>query len=510
MPISLNGSAQPIALGAGYVLHAPALRGSVDVQIGGTTATRSAMRGLDAGMDALDAALQASNVTEVRRIELNVQPVAGPAAAAATPLRSAQGEPEIELEVPDLGPESGQLLLSVDDAGALRWHLPESDAGAVPGTATRGAGAVKRFRIPATVLPPPPGATGLNQRSLFGTVGRRLLKVLVYPVTDPIIGPISAFFAKRWEEQKRPYRLRSFTPANYQSGDVPGIDVGELATMAAAGPVLLFVHGTFSTAHGGFGGLPAATLTELHQRYGERVIAFDHPTLADDPAANVRWLLSRWPAAASEVDIVCHSRGGLVSRVLAESPAGLGLDAARVNVRRIVFGASPNNGTVLTDPDHMVNMIDRFTTALALFPTGPVTETLEALVTVVKMLGHGALKGLDGLASMRPEGAFLTALNSAGTPSGEYFGVASNYEPTDRGLRALVSGAADNLADQIFGNAGNDLVVPTDGVYQRNGSARFPLPDDRLLRFAPTDGVMHTTLFEHPAVSQRLLDWLTA
>src|SRR5208282_3676199 len=130
------------------------------------------------------------------------------------------------------------------------------------------------------------------------------------------------------------------------------------------------------------------------------------PALADAPDDNVRWLLAHLPSSPMQVDIVCHSRGGLVARVLAERNARLGLDASRIDVRRIVFCGVPNGGTALADPDHMVDMIDRFTTALTLFPTGPITETFEALITVVKIVGHGALKGLPGLASMRPKGTF--------------------------------------------------------------------------------------------------------
>jgi hypothetical protein len=157
----------------------------------------------------------------------------------------------------------------------------------------------------------------------------------------------------------------------------------------------------------------------------------------------------------------------------------------------------------------MVDMVDRLTTALTLSPTGPVTETLEALVTVLKIVGHAALKGLPGLASMKPKGAFLTTLNVAGASLPQYFAVASNYEPTDRGLRALVAGAADNVADRIFGQKGNDLVVPTEGVYSDNGRTGFPLAQQQVLLLKPAQGVMHTAMFGCPAVSERLLGWLT-
>ncbi|SDC27764.1 hypothetical protein SAMN05444679_102127 [Variovorax sp. CF079] len=506
MSISLDGSARSVSLGPGYALRTPGWRGTAEVHAGGATTTRSAMRGLDGGLDALEAALRETQVTETRQIDLTLQPAHGTLAAGT--LRSAQGAAEIELDVPDAGPDHGQLMLSIDDAGALRWHLPVGAGTAAP--VSRGAGGTTRFRIPAAAAPAPSGApASAPQRSLFGVLGRKLLKVLVYPLTDGVTGAAVDFIAKHWEERKRPYRLRRFSPQDYQVSEATIPSASDLSAMAAQGPVLLFVHGTFSTAHGGFGQLPPATMAELDRRYGSRVIAFDHPTLSDDPRTNVEWLLSRLPASGMEVDIVCHSRGGLVARVLAEAPASFGLSAGHIKVRRIVLAAVPNNGTLLADPDHMVNMVDRLTTALALFPSGPVTETLEALITVIKVLGHGGLKGLDGLASMCPTGRFLDALNGGGGQPGDYFAIASNYEPTDAGLRGLVSGAADSVLDQVFGDAGNDLVVPTDGVYQKNGNARFPLPSQRVLLFNEPQGVIHTQVFQQTSVSEKLLNWLS-
>ena len=504
---TLDGSARPVSLGPGYTLRAPGFKGTADMRSGGFATTRSAMRGLDDGLDALDEALRNTNVTEVRQIDLALQPVAGAQGVqGGRGARGATAEAEIELEVPDAGPDDGQLVLSIDDNGAMRWHLPEpGDTGA----ATRGGGGGKRFRIPASVAAPSTDATdGAKGRGVLGAIGRRILKVLVYPLTDPIVGPVADFFARRWEEKHRPHRIRDFTPANYKTVQSNMLTPGDVQKLAAGKPLLLFVHGTFSTAHGGFGGLPIETMTELHRRYEGRVIAFDHPTLSADPAANIAWLRAHLPASPLQIDIVCHSRGGLVSRVLAEAPGAFGANDGNITVRRVVLGAVPNSGTLLTDPDHMVNMIDRLTTALSLLPSGPVSEILEALITLLKVIGHGGLKGLDGLASMNPTGKFLSTLNGAGGQPGEYFAIAANYEPTDRGLRALVSGAADGVADQVFGNAGNDLVVPTDGVFAKNGNARFPVPTDRLLRFDAADGVMHTSVFEQPRSAQRLLQWL--
>jgi hypothetical protein len=501
----LTGSSQPISLGQGYAVRSPGIRGVADLKTPNNAATRARTRAPEDGTAELDAALAAANVTEVRRIELQLQPTTP--AEVTRSLRSVDGQESIELEVPDAGPDTGQLVLACDEAGILTWHLPVDDQLEVQRPATRGTGGVKRFRIPATQPSPAPAADAAK-RGFIGIIGRKVLKVLVYPVTDPIIGAISDFFAERWEGKNRPYGLRSFTPENRKT---PG--AGELTSsdwdQLTSGRALLFIHGTFSTAHGGFAQIPDDTFKTLYERYGKRVFAFNHFTLSHDPKQNIDWLVKNLPAGRNlEVDIVCHSRGGLVARTLAESPTTFGLDTSRVNVRRIAFVTVPNQGTALAHPDHMVKMIDRFTSALNLFPTGPVTETLEALITAVKMIGHGALKGLDGLASMRPDGAFMRSLN-AGTPSGEgYYAIAVDYEPMNEGLRALVTGkVADVVLDRVFGDNANDLVVPEAGVYSKNGCGAFPIA--RLLQVPSSAGVIHTTVFGHPAVGEKLREWLT-
>ena len=507
MPAQLNGSAQPVPLGQGYSVRSPGIRGTADLKQPRSAAERGISRGPDDGTADLDEALRATGVTEVRQVDLRLAPT--PPADAARSLRSLDGQDMLELQVPDLGPEAGQLVLACDEAGVLTWHLPVANDQSVQTPSTRGGGGVKRFLIPATQPKPSPADQGTG-RSLIGAVGRKLLKVLVYPVTDAVLGPISEHFAERWEERHRPYGLRDFSPAGFREPGGSALGAQDWERLAV-GRALLFIHGTFSTAHGAFSQLPDAAFAALHQRYGGRVFAFDHFSLSHDPRRNVEWLLGRIPPGRPlELDIVCHSRGGLVARTLAERPAVFGLPAAPVAVRRIVFVGVPNQGTLLAHPDHMVKMIDRFTTALNLFPTGPVTETLEALITAIKVIGHGALSGLSGLASMRPEGAFLRELNQSSTSQTEYFAVAADYTPTDQGLKALIAGRiADAVLDRVFEKTANDLVVPEPGVYGPNGAAGFPISGARLLQVAAPAGIMHTALFGHPPAVAKLTEWLS-
>ena len=502
---TLTGTPSTIDLGQGYSIRAPGVTGSATLQQPSSQQSRARSRSDADGTAALDQAFANTEVDEIKQIDLTTQ--TGPRAAAGAPLRSVDGQDALELQVPDFGQEYGQLVLSCDEAGGLRWHLPITDDLQVESPQTRGSGGVKRFRIPAAPRPPST-ADSAKSRSLLGIAGRKLLKVLVYPVTDPIVGFVGDKLAARWEAGHRPYGLRTFDPSNFSQPTTTTLDANDWQRLSS-GRALLFIHGTFSTAHGAFGQIDPATFAALHQHYGGRVFAFNHFTLSDDPKTNIEWLTANVPAGRPlNCDVICHSRGGLVARVLAEQRVA---SASPITVGRVVFVGVPNKGTLLAEPDHMVSMIDRLTTAVNVLPTGFVTEILEALITAVKTIGHGALKGLDGLRAMQPGGDFLKWLNVPSKHKLEYFGISSNYEPGDEGLRAMVKNAAINrILDTIFEDAGNDLVVPEAGVHVANGGTLFPITQSRLLTIAPEAGVSHVTFFSHPATNKKLTEWLTS
>jgi hypothetical protein len=49
-------------------------------------------------------------------------------------------------------------------------------------------------------------------------------------------------------------------------------------------------------------------------------------------------------------------------------------------------------------------------------------------------------------------------------------------------------------------------VVPTDGVWQKNGAGGFPIADNVV--FDKSQGIAHTGFFGKPAVARQLLEWL--
>ena len=188
-------------------------------------------------------------------------------------------------------------------------------------------------------------------------IGRKLLKVLVYPLTDPVIGAdLGDVRRAMGRATSRPYRASSLhAGASSRQRQSEPLSADATATTCAEAGSLLFIHGTFSTAHGAFSQIADAAFRELFDRYQGRVFAFNHFTLSHDPRQNVEWLVANCRRARrSTVDIVCHSRGGLVARALTEQPSAFGLDTSRFVARKHCVRGVPNSGTLLAHPDHMV------------------------------------------------------------------------------------------------------------------------------------------------------------
>jgi hypothetical protein len=398
--------------------------------------------------------------------------------------------------------------MAVDEGGAVTWNFP-LDLGGQPQTPSdRGPGGSKRFVI-RNFTPTSEEQGDGEDRGLLQIVGRKLLEVLVYPLADPLLGAVSEYFAGKWEEAKRPYQLRRFDIDGYQSATVQSLTDDDWRHLAG-GRSLWFIHGTFSTAHGGYARLPRETLGRLHAAYEGRVAAFNHFTLSVDPNENARRFAEMVPAELRlEMDLVGHSRGGLLVRSL----AGEAAQAPNLSVRKAVMVGTPNHGTALADPEHITEMLDRMTSLLNLAPPGPVevvAEILEAILAVVKMVGRGVLTGLDGLASMNPSGSYLQTLNAGPPAAAEYYAITSNFEPSGalRGLVKAAIAARDVLMDRVFETTENDLVVPTEGVYQGSNDPAFPIPEERRLTFAPSEAVDHGGYFAQPRTTEKLLEWL--
>ena len=411
-------------------------------------------------------------------------------------------EPEITLTVPGVADSFGQVLLACDEDGVLTWHFPEESA---PTGGGKRRTSRNTYRIPARKV----GKPATEKRGLIGALGKKLFKVLAFALADKALGMAGNYFVSKYEQSRMGHRLRSFTADNYRNPEVDDMD-HEGVRRLSSGKALLFIHGTASRTHKAFALLPEDFVSELNSHYEGRVFAFDHPTLSVSPAANVEWLAdtlkSIQPTRPLEVDIVAHSRGGLVGRVICECAAEAGLDSGMLSVDKLVMVATPNAGTPLANRKHLGTFVDTLTNCLEFFPDNPATDTLDVVLEVVKQIAVGVMGGLDGLRSMEPEGAFLQGrLNKPATVQAVYHAIAADYEPGPG--TALSRYARDYLTDLVFGGAANDLVVPSDGVFEDNGASNFPIQD--VLRMGSDEMVDHSGFWDRAAALAKLRTCLT-
>ncbi len=289
-------------------------------------------------------------------------------------------------------------------------------------------------------------------------------------------------------------------------------DRGEWLTRPRSGGqvdrALLIIHGTFSKCEPTLADFAKSLSGEaagaenlfnwMLRRY-RAVLGFDHWTLSKSPEENAKLLLEQLPKtwhqghdahAPLEIDIICHSRGGLVARALME------LLKPKIKVGRVVFVGVPNAGTHLANPKNWAAMADVLVNLVSQDPTGLYGRLSGFLFY---MLAQEIGDNIPGLQAMNPltadkhpgqDNSFLERLQQAG-PQGaaEYFVVASNYAPNRDTLNviSLLKEAGDQLLDKFFAEP-NDLVVHTASMWAFDQPADWmsDVPDalrDRVLLF---------------------------
>jgi hypothetical protein len=438
MPVetTIHGLPQREPIGTSRVaILAPGYRGRVvqlDAPIGGGRATGDPLP--------LGAAAAAADAAVVTQFQVELEST-GPAPGEGT-RGAAAVEPR--LFVPRQ-PDASYAVLQTDEDGRSRWIFPAE------GTATESA-----FDLAAPIQGQPgqPGSGADDSRGATTAAMRRIVRVVAW-LTDPIVGRTAQAIAHEWEERRRPHTLQQVTrDGHFVDPDWPTL---------TGGPALLLVHGTFSTPEAGFDGwLGTSTFGSLVDRYGGRCLALGHPSLSVSPGDNVDWLLDQLPAEfRGPVDVVCHSRGGLVTRVLCGA-------ACRVPVRRACQVGAPNLGTPLADSSRWTAFLDSHTTALTTLPDSTTTIMLEGLLCVVKIVGTGVARGLPGLAAMEPDGEYLTTLAQQPLGGARWFTVGANFGAAQALSAGFASRIGDFVVDRFF-SADNDLVVPTDGCHAPAG-----------------------------------------
>ena len=263
----------------------------------------------------------------------------------------------------------------------------------------------------------------------------------------------------------------------------------------AAGPftgrTLLFVHGTFSnadnmlaefTAAGGRGLQLLNRVMDGPKSY-DNVLFFDHPTLSVSPVINALELGRVFAGSSGQIDVVAHSRGGLVVRWWLEA-FGNSLRLGPRSQVRVVLAGSPLHGTSLAAPDkiqHAMSLVSNIgtfaeTTLNLVGLANPFLwvagKLIEVIVSVTGALARTPI--VDALAAIVPGLAGQSAVNNnyelnrlrSGPVSVDpaYYAIKSNFETEDPGWRFWRNFRKDRVgdlaADVVFPGP-NDLVVDT-------------------------------------------------
>jgi len=289
------------------------------------------------------------------------------------------------------------------------------------------------------------------------------------------------------------------------------------------GRVLLLVHGTFSSASSTLAAWNATEdgrrLLAQAERDHTQVLAYEHATLSVSPILNALELKRAFAGSRAKVDVVCHSRGGLVVRWWLEV-----LDSDRLRDARVVFVGSPLQGTSLAAPNRLRHALDMLTNAA--FALGNGGQVLFAAIPWVAAVGgilrvfaagtgavsktplvDATLAMIPGLAAQaRTNNNFELqglAAGSARVPAGYRF-VVSNFQPVDPGDRwkfwtyytNLGAAAADAGADFVF-NCENDLAVDTSSMTQLTGTLSATSKEN-ILDFGLSRTVHHLNYFDQP------------
>jgi hypothetical protein len=294
------------------------------------------------------------------------------------------------------------------------------------------------------------------------------------------------------------------------------------------GPRLLIVHGTFSNTEKMLKGCDPAFLQWARSKYGGRVYAFNHPTLAISPMMNAFDLWRAFRDVEGDLDIVAHSRGGLVVRWFLEALGPPKL----ANVRAVLVG-SPLGGTSLAAPRQLrdaLSAISSFASAVsqgadAVASVGGPWLAVPAMVVRIgsSVIGKtlqvtAGTPILDAVISMVPGLSAQARINSNAEisrmhgmpdrPTLHYYGITSNFEPTDPGWkfwqRLRPTNLANAAADGIFPKE-NDMVVDTGSMSE--------LGAGRLLRrshdYGTNPDVHHLNYFTRPTTTLKIQSWLT-
>jgi len=339
----------------------------------------------------------------------------------------------------------------------------------------------------------------------------------------------------RIDDQFTPPRtlgLRAVTRVTRGSGATFQLS-DKIVTAPAAGRLLLLVHGTFSNSANTVNSFQTLTaggpnyngrefLDVALREYGAgNVLAFGHRTLSVSPMINALDLAETLRDCKAEIDVICHSRGGLVTRWWSEA-----FDVVPNRNGSRIFVGSPLHGTSLASPARLKRVADllaSFANALnygaklgqAVGPVAaPIWIAAQTLLGIIKFAMDGLAKtpildagvavvpGLGGQSAVSNNSelnGLRTRAKQSRSAFEDYYFIRSNFQSDEIGWRfwraftKMGQRAANAAADYIF-PADNDLVVDSDhmdDVYDD-----YKVKSSQILDFKTNPTVHHLNYFD--------------
>ncbi len=311
---------------------------------------------------------------------------------------------------------------------------------------------------PATTPSPVLGGIGdVIASAVTGEAVRHLLQVVKAPISEQLAQQIAA-------SEPQPQVL-TINPDATIGAPLVGAELWRQQFLPGKRHrVLLFIHGFTSTAQRS---LPTQWIQAFAPAY-DAVLGYTHPSITRDPRRNASDLLAMIPPDVElDVDIIAHSRGGLVARSLVElQPIN-----PSFHVRTVIMAGTPNNGTLLADPtrwDRLISIgftVGNWLTRLAV-PAAELTFVPRALELLLRAAAQ-LLLDLPGVQAMTPGNTFLQQLNlpSDPNPTVRYATLSSKFNPL-RVEQVSIREALQSLAVSAFVMTPNDMVIPTASMSQ--------------------------------------------
>lgn len=331
-----------------------------------------------------------------------------------------------------------------------------------------------------------------------GYIKRALIKVFsVFTPSTKIEEVAMMVLAESYDKKTQPHPGIYQIDANFNKSKY------KIPTDATA-PFLLLIHGTISTTTAAFSELNKNTdiWNSIHRVYGNHIVALEHYTLSVSPLKNALDFLEACPNSIT-IDILSHSRGGLVADILAKcdyrnktkgfSALEIGIlkgdeekenrtlmeainvivQRKKITVNKVIRVAAPASGTTILSRrvDHYFNLVLN-AISLAFGVTNPLYHTVKAfLLELVSQKENPEI--LPGLNSMMPESLFQKMLNiSDTTVASDLYNIAGDAE-----IGGLNFNSLKVILANLFYLEANDLVVDTSrmehGVIRNDGIYKF-------------------------------------